>query len=77
MVLSVARARACTVRVRVWLHFWERDISGTASCCASLTPQSHASYMPPCDCGVHSHNSEPFSRNRAPREVTSRFVGFV
>eukprot|EP00966_Prymnesium_polylepis_P293973 6789281-Prymnesium_polylepis.1 len=33
--------------------------------------------MPPCDCGVHSHNSRPFSRYRVPREVTSRFVGFV
>eukprot|EP00966_Prymnesium_polylepis_P278522 6435071-Prymnesium_polylepis.1 len=33
--------------------------------------------MPPCHCGVHSHNSKPFSRNRLPREVTSRFVGFV
>eukprot|EP00966_Prymnesium_polylepis_P242085 5598593-Prymnesium_polylepis.1 len=33
--------------------------------------------MPPCHCGVHSHNSKPFSRNRVPREVTSRFVGFL
>eukprot|EP00966_Prymnesium_polylepis_P175100 4051750-Prymnesium_polylepis.1 len=35
MVLSVAHARACAVRARAWLHFWERDISGTASSCAS------------------------------------------
>eukprot|EP00966_Prymnesium_polylepis_P198923 4610219-Prymnesium_polylepis.3 len=34
MVLSVAHAHACAVRVRAWLHSGERDISGTASSCA-------------------------------------------
>eukprot|EP00966_Prymnesium_polylepis_P148384 3427700-Prymnesium_polylepis.1 len=68
MVLSVARARACAVGAHARGYILGTRYLGNGLEVFERTPQRHASYMPPCHCGVHSHNSKPFPRYRVPRE---------
>ena len=72
IVISVVRS----ARARVFT-FWGARYLGNGFELCEQTSAAHTTWCALCAAEVCSRNSKPFSRNRAPHRVTSRFVGFV